>query len=629
MSTGDGAVVGTTKIVDHAPANRAFNVVIVAEGYQSGQLSQFHIDAQAFATTLLATVPYDRLGSHINVYRVDVSSTDSGADDPAAAGGTGATARTYFDATFGGNGIRRLLLCNDATALSVAGAQVPQYSMVMVLVNSGIYGGSGGAVATFSLAASANEIGLHEMGHTAFGFADEYDYYAGGNETGHDHHPAGEPGQPNVTLNTDRNTLKWRNFVAATTPLPTSANPNCSQPNNTADPRPGAVGLYEGADYYHCGAYRPQHDCRMRALGFPYCAVCQDVIVRRFAPYRVQRTQPNARINVLARYPEHLDLFTVADDGRVVSTWWDGGSGWGEWFQISGGVAAARSAVTAVARNADHLDLFVVGADNRPYSTWWDAATGWAGWFRVGTATMRSGSVINVVSRTPTHLDLFGVRADGAIISAWWDASSGWSDWFQVSGGVAGPNAEVTAIARYPYHLDLFTAGTDGHVWSTWWDQHGGWAQWFQLPGITVASASPVNVVARHPDHLDLFTVAGDGRVMSTWWDFRTGWAGWFQVSGGAAKPGAMVTAVSRHCEHLDLFTVAPDGRMISTWWDGATGWGNWFQLSGGISAPAAHLTAIARHPDHLDVFGVGLDQNAWSNWWDGATGWANWFQVQ
>jgi hypothetical protein len=37
----------------------------------------------------------------------------------------------------------------------------------------------GGGVATFSLAPGANEIALHEMGHTAFSFADEYEYYAG------------------------------------------------------------------------------------------------------------------------------------------------------------------------------------------------------------------------------------------------------------------------------------------------------------------------------------------------------------------------------------------------------------------------------------------------------------------
>ena len=67
---------------------------------------------------------------------------------------------------------------------------------MLVVVNSTIYGGSGGGVGTYSLANGATEIGIHEMGHTAFGLADEYAYYAGGNETGHDHHPPMSPPSP-------------------------------------------------------------------------------------------------------------------------------------------------------------------------------------------------------------------------------------------------------------------------------------------------------------------------------------------------------------------------------------------------------------------------------------------------
>ena len=84
------------------------------------------------------------------------------------------------DATYcSGNVIRRLLTCDSARATAVAHAQVPAAHATMVIVNSTLYGGSGGPVATFSTAPGAAEIALHEMGHTAFGFADEYEYYAG------------------------------------------------------------------------------------------------------------------------------------------------------------------------------------------------------------------------------------------------------------------------------------------------------------------------------------------------------------------------------------------------------------------------------------------------------------------
>ena len=77
-------------------------------------------------------------------------------------------------------------------------------------------------------------------------------------------------------------------------------------------------------------------------------------------------------INVVARNPNHLDLFVTGTDGRIYSTWWDAASGWANWFNVSGGAAAFGSPINVVARNPDHLDLFVTGTDGRIYSTWWD-----------------------------------------------------------------------------------------------------------------------------------------------------------------------------------------------------------------------------------------------------------------
>jgi hypothetical protein len=287
MGTSDGTVLGNTKIVDHGPATQRYNILILSEGYRSSEMAQFAADAQQFANTLFATAPYDGIQTAINIYRVDVASTDSGAADPTACGGTGASPHTYFDASFCNNGIQRLLEVNNSTVLSVASAQVPQWHMALVIVNSSVYGGSGGAVATFSKAPGAMEIALHEMGHTAFGFADEYEYYAGcGGDVGHDHHPGTEPSQPNVTIDTNRNTIKWRSLILAATPMPTTKNADCSQ----CDPQPspvaaGTVGAFEGADYYHCGSYRPEFECRMRALNNPFCAVCQEVIVQHLTPF--------------------------------------------------------------------------------------------------------------------------------------------------------------------------------------------------------------------------------------------------------------------------------------------------------------------------------------------------------
>jgi IgA Peptidase M64 len=632
VSTADGSVLGTTQIFGSAARNRAFNVVLLAEGFTVAEQNAFNTACNSFVAAFRATPPFDELSPAINVFRVNVSSTDSGADDPASAGGTGATVRTYFDATFGGNGIRRLLICNATTALQVAAAQLPEFTTVLVVVNSTVYGGSGGSIGTYSLAATAAEIAIHEMGHSAFGLADEYAYYAGGNEPGHDHHPAIEPGEPNVTINTDGNTLKWRWAVATATTLPTMTNPNCTQVDTRPSSVPGGtVGLFEGAHYYHCGAFRPEYSCKMQTLGVPFCRLCREVIWSRIAPLNVLLSRVRTPMTVVARFPEHLDVFAVATDGRTMSNWWNDAVGWAGWFQVQGGIASpggAGSPVTAVVRYAGQLDLFTVGLDNQVYSAWWNAGDGWNGWFSVPGITCQPGSTVNVLARYADHLDLFVTAADGRTMSTWWDARTGWAAWFHVMGGMAAAGSQVTALARYPFHLDLFTIGQDNGVYSAWWDERTGWQAWVRIGTLQCRPDSRVTAVSRFPDHIDLFTTASDGRIMSTWWDYRSGWAPWFHVAGGIASPGSHVTAVARYSNHLDLFVIGADNRVYSTWWHEGGTWAGWFQVSGGVGQPGGQVAAISRYTEHLDVFVVGNDGRTYSTWWDGASGWAGWFAL-
>lgn len=295
MSTIDGFISGTTKVVDHGPASSRWNLVILGDGYQNTEINKYHDDVKAFIDLLYQTKPFDEVWCGINIYRVDVVSTDSGADDPGSCGdgttGSGATRATYFDSTFCGDGnARRLLTCNNALALSTSSGQVPQVNVTAVIVNDPQYGGSGGSILTFSTNASSTEIGIHELGHTAFGFADEYEYYLGCStgETGHNNYSGGEPTQPNITKDTNRATIKWKGLIAATTNLPTTQNADCTKCDSQGSPVPaGTVGAFEGAGYFHCGCFRPEFNCRMRLLGVPFCAVCQKVIKDTLTPYIV------------------------------------------------------------------------------------------------------------------------------------------------------------------------------------------------------------------------------------------------------------------------------------------------------------------------------------------------------
>ncbi|MEV6183846.1 M64 family metallopeptidase, partial [Streptomyces sp. NPDC052015] len=83
MTTSDGTVQGHTQIFGSAPRNRAFTVVLLGDGFTAAQQTDFNNACAAFVTALRATPPYDELSPAINVWRVNVASTDSGADDPA------------------------------------------------------------------------------------------------------------------------------------------------------------------------------------------------------------------------------------------------------------------------------------------------------------------------------------------------------------------------------------------------------------------------------------------------------------------------------------------------------------------------------------------------------------------
>ncbi len=280
MSASDGYISGgAVKIVDHGANSQRWNLVILGDGYLAADLPQYHTDVQNFISIIRTTQPFDTLWCGINVHRIDVVSNDSGADDPVACGGTGATPATFFDATFCTNGVQRLLTVASTRARNAALAAVPEMHATLVIVNSTIYGGAGGSIATCSVDPQAAQIAIHELGHSAFGLADEYSD-AGGTA------PAGEPAQPNVTRDTNRATNKWNGIILGGTPMPSSCNAGCAGCVPPGAPvGAGVVGTFEGAMYNVCGIFRPQTDCKMRTLAANFCAVCTQRIVATLTPF--------------------------------------------------------------------------------------------------------------------------------------------------------------------------------------------------------------------------------------------------------------------------------------------------------------------------------------------------------
>lgn len=239
----------------HGDVTRFINFVILSDGYRNTQLDTFVENAQTVSDYLFSISPFAEYKSYFNVFAIKVPSPESGADHPATATDVTepvipvAMVNNNFNSTFDYFNIHRLLVPQNYQAINSALLNNMQhYDQALILVNSPEYGGSGGAHATSSAHTAAAEIFAHEVGHSFADLSDEYyagDFYAGESV--------------NMTQETDPLRVRWKNWIGT-----------------------DGVGIYQ----HCCGDnsslwYRPHQNCKMRALGAPFCPVCKEAIVER------------------------------------------------------------------------------------------------------------------------------------------------------------------------------------------------------------------------------------------------------------------------------------------------------------------------------------------------------------
>lgn len=244
------------------PVDKRFNIVVLGDGYRTEDQAKLKTDATAIVDYLFTVKPLQQYAQFFNVKLVHVISPENGADN----GSYGAQRNTALDANFNCLNVDRLLCVNQGKAQAAAAADVPEVNFIMVLVNDPKYGGSGGAICAASSNEQSFEILAHEIGHSLASLADEYDYYV--------EFPAcdaqNDCDEANVTLRTQREQIKWKDWIEAATPVPTPAMQQYAS----------VIGLFDGARYVSTGVYRPALSCKMRDLGTDYCAVCTEQFVR-------------------------------------------------------------------------------------------------------------------------------------------------------------------------------------------------------------------------------------------------------------------------------------------------------------------------------------------------------------
>jgi hypothetical protein len=278
-----------TQILSSGPPGTKINIAVLGDGFAAGDQDIYNAKVKELLIDgAFGHDYYYEDKSAFNIYRVNLISNQSGVSTrvydehgtPADASDDTIVSTTIRDTSLGyifsGSWVHCWLEGGANTGTLVNNALstwVPDHQLVLIILNNPNYGGCGGGGFAIVPMGVTWPVIAHEFGHGYGGLSDEYcasRTYSGG-----------EPGTPNVTVNTNRATLKWGRFVAPATPVATGTG---SCVGWTAAPKPATwddnqdVGLFEGGGTYERGMFRPVLSCRMNSNTPPYCPVCYTVL---------------------------------------------------------------------------------------------------------------------------------------------------------------------------------------------------------------------------------------------------------------------------------------------------------------------------------------------------------------
>ena len=284
-----------TQVSAAGPVGAKRNLAILGDGFADGDQTAYNNWVQnVLLTGVFGRDYFYEDGSAWNIFRVNLISNESGVSqrkydekgtpDPSDDTIISTTLKdTALGMIFSGSWSHCWMEYGTDTATRIQNALntwVPDFNFVLIVLNEPGYGGCGGGGRAHVTTGDDWSVIAHEFGHGLGGLDDEY--CVAGNNT------AGEPGTVDSTINTDRATLKWGNFVAPSTPLPTGAG-SCADYNQGAKPAGWDdnqdVGIFEGSATMNTGIYRPVVNCRMNNNTPPYCPVCYTSFKQQYDSY--------------------------------------------------------------------------------------------------------------------------------------------------------------------------------------------------------------------------------------------------------------------------------------------------------------------------------------------------------
>jgi len=246
-------------------SQHCIHVAYLAEGYQQDEMSTFIDDVHVAMEALFEHEPFKSLRDRFHIVAVKAPSQESGTSEPGRGIWKNTALHSHFDTFYSDRYLTTLHLKDMHDWL----AGIP-YEHIIVLVNSGRYGG-GGIFNSYNLTtthhAKYRPVVVHEFGHSFCGLGDEYAYDI---EEVPMYPKDIEPWEPNLTTLVDFPS-KWQDLVDKKTPVPTPLTVQYKD----------KVGVYQGAGYNVKDVYRPCQDCRMRTNEHPvFCPVCQRALTR-------------------------------------------------------------------------------------------------------------------------------------------------------------------------------------------------------------------------------------------------------------------------------------------------------------------------------------------------------------
>jgi hypothetical protein len=305
-----------TKYLDNGSPQNKVDILVLPDGYTKEEMGKFHEDVKKMCKALFMLSPFKEREKDFNVWMIDVESAESGIDVP----DKNIWKQHALGTTYNTFGSARYVLTEESRVLHDVASAVP-YDAITILINDTRYGGGG----IYNLYETTYTKELvkgqewqseymfpHEFGHSFAGLGDEYytsqisynDFYVKGIE----------PWEPNLTALNDPSKLKWKNLVAAGTPVPTPWDKvrydsletvrgklDRLAPDYYSKREPlmkegreilekgmyaGKAGAFEGAGYISKGLYRPGLDCRMFSLSLvDFDPVCRAAIERMIDYY--------------------------------------------------------------------------------------------------------------------------------------------------------------------------------------------------------------------------------------------------------------------------------------------------------------------------------------------------------